>query len=65
VLFLHSARDIVVRDLARHSAVASGDEAGDRSYIWEARRHFMKSLDKLSDWKLRRERLSFPLGFEK
>jgi hypothetical protein len=33
---------VVVRGLTRHSATASEDEAGDRSYIWKARKHYMR-----------------------
>jgi hypothetical protein len=45
--------------------MASEDEAGNRSYIWEAKRHFMRPSDKLSDWRLRSEQLSSPFGFKK
>lgn len=34
-------RDMFVRDLAIHPATASEDEAGHKSNVWEARRHFM------------------------
>jgi hypothetical protein len=51
MLVLHCARDIVIRDLARQPEMASEDEAGDRSYVWEARRHIRLS-GRPSDWRL-------------
>jgi hypothetical protein len=40
--FLHCARDMVARNLARHLAMGSKDEAGDRTYIWEAMRYYVR-----------------------
>jgi hypothetical protein len=40
--FLYCARDVVVEDVAKYTATASEDEAGDRSYVWEVRRHSMR-----------------------
>jgi hypothetical protein len=47
MLFLHCTRDVLIRDLA----TISEDEVVDRSYIWEARRHSMRPLDKPSGWR--------------
>jgi hypothetical protein len=43
---LHCARDVVIENLAKQPETASEDKAGDRSYIWEARRHYMRPSDK-------------------
>jgi hypothetical protein len=50
--FLHCTWDMVVGNLTRHLAMGSEDKAGDRSYIWEARRYYTRPLKKLSNWKL-------------
>jgi hypothetical protein len=62
---LHCARDIVLGDLARHLATGSEAQAGDRSYVLEARWHFMKPLDKPSGWRSWIEWSGHPSGFEK
>jgi hypothetical protein len=46
LLFLHCTRDVVIGDLPRQPATASENEAGDRNYVWEARRYSMRSSDK-------------------
>jgi hypothetical protein len=35
----------------RQPAPASEDKAGDRSYVWDAQRHFMRLVDKLMSWR--------------
>jgi hypothetical protein len=52
VPFLYCTRDVVVRDLARQPATASAAEARDMSYVWEARRHYMRPSDKLTSWEV-------------
>jgi hypothetical protein len=61
---LHCARDVVVGVLARQLATASEDEAGDRSYVWEARRPIRLS-GRPSDWRSWSEQSSFSSGCEK
>jgi hypothetical protein len=39
ILFLHCTRDMVVEDLAR---MALEDGEGQRSHVWETRRHTMR-----------------------
>jgi hypothetical protein len=43
----HCARNVFVGNLPIQLATASEDEAGDWSYVWEARRHYMRPSDKL------------------
>jgi hypothetical protein len=42
VLFPHCARDMVIEDMVRQPATALEDEVGQRSHIWEVRRHSMR-----------------------
>jgi hypothetical protein len=46
MLFLHYASNVVVEDLARQPETASEDKAEDRSYVWEARRQYMRPSEK-------------------
>jgi hypothetical protein len=47
---MHCAKYVVVGDSARQLATASEDETGNRSYVWEARRHYIMTSDKLMSW---------------
>jgi hypothetical protein len=62
VPFLHCARDLVVGDMPRQSAAASEDKAGYMSYVWQARRYYMRPSKKRTSLRSWREHSGFALG---
>jgi hypothetical protein len=49
----------------RHLATGSEGEAGDRSYVWEARRFSVTPFDKPLDWRVVKREAGFPMDFKK